>query len=171
MDVPRASGTAPKTFATPFASPNALRSACGSNFGRFSVNARKLRSVFRIGFYNVFSMSDISRLNCSSHAKILKKNNRLGLENRDSERPGEAWRSKFERKNGQVDRKSALEVPSGPPKNFQSARTKALRASKSACERPRRARNPKAPGRFSVISRWIFRDFGSILGSPRPSKN
>ena len=53
-DAPRASGTAPKTLATLFAPPNADRSACGSIFDRFSVNVRKLRSAFRIGFTMFF---------------------------------------------------------------------------------------------------------------------
>ena len=86
----------------------------------------------------------------------LRKNNRLELQNQGSGRPRGAQRSKFERKNGQLARKYTLEVPSGPPKNFKSARTRALRASKSACERPKRGRNPKHARRFSVIWRWIL---------------
>ena len=72
-DAPRASGTAPKTMAMPFASPNAVGSTCGSIFYRFSVNVRKLRSVFRIGFYSVLSMSDVLRVDRSSRGKISKK--------------------------------------------------------------------------------------------------
>ena len=72
-DAPRASGTASKTLATSFASPHAVGSARGSILDRFSVNARKLGSVFRIGFYNVFSMSDVLRIECSSNGKTSKK--------------------------------------------------------------------------------------------------
>ena len=61
-DAPRASGTAPKTLGTLFASPTSVGSACGSVFDRFSVNARRLRSTFRVGFCSVFSMSDVLRV-------------------------------------------------------------------------------------------------------------
>ena len=142
-DVPKASGKAPKTLATPFASPNAVGSASGSIFDRFSVNAQTLRSAFRIGFYNVFSMSDVWRVDRSSPGKI-SKNSRLGLENRGSRRPGEARRSKFERKNGQVERKNALEVPSGLPKIHKSAQTRQLQARKCA-QCPRRTTGPPKP--------------------------
>ena len=65
----------------------------------------------------------------------------------------------------QFERKSALEAPPRPPKNFKSARTRALRASKSVCERPRRARSPKPPRRSSVISRWMdLRMFSDVFG-------
>ena len=70
---PSASGTTPKTLATPSASPNAVGSARGSIFDRFSINARKLRSVFRIGFYSVFSMLDVWRVECPSNGKTSKK--------------------------------------------------------------------------------------------------
>ena len=70
---PSASGTTPKTLATPSASPNAVGSARGSIFDQFSINARKLRSVFRIGFYSVFSMLDVWRVECSSNGKTSKK--------------------------------------------------------------------------------------------------
>ena len=72
-DAPRASGTTPKTLVTPFASPNGVGSAGGWIFDRFSVDARKLRSAFRIGFYNVFSMLDVLRIECSSNGKTSKK--------------------------------------------------------------------------------------------------
>ena len=115
---PRGFGTAPKTLATPFASPNAVGMACRSIFDRFWINARKLRSAFGIGFYSVFSMSDVLRIDRSSRGKS-RKNSRLGLENRGSRCPGEARRSKFERKKGEVERKSTLAAPPGPPKIFQ----------------------------------------------------
>ena len=140
---PRGFGTVPKTLATPFASPNTVGMACRSIFDRFWINARKLRSAFRIGFYSVFSMSDVWRVDRSSPGKI-SKNSRLGLENRGSRRPGEARRSKFERKNGQVERKNALEVPSGLPKIHKSAQTRQLRARKCA-QCPRRTTGPPKP--------------------------
>ena len=69
--------------------------------------------------------------------------------------PGTSLSGLFERKFCQLEEQSTLKAPLGPPKNFKSARTSALRASKSVCERPRRARPPNAPRRFSVFSRWI----------------
>ena len=40
---------------------------------RFGVDAQELRSAFHVGFYNVFSMSDVLRIDRSSHAKTSKK--------------------------------------------------------------------------------------------------
>ena len=67
----------------------------------------------------------------------------------------ERKKGQFERKNGQVERKSAFKVPSGLPKNFKSARTRQLRASKSVMRAAKGRRSPKPPKPFSVISRWI----------------
>ena len=78
-----------------------------------------------------------------------------GLENRGRGRPREARANKFGRQNGQVGQKSALEVPPGPPKIYKWARTKQLRARKSAPQAAKARRGPKHPKRFSVISRWM----------------
>ena len=102
----------------------------------------------------------------------LRKNSRLELQNQGSGRPRGAQRSKFERKNGQLARKYTLEVPSGLSKNLKSARTRALRASKSAPQAAKARRRPKAPKCCSVISRWIFRKIFEKFGwgalPPRP---
>ena len=112
-DAPRASSTAPKTLASPFVSPNAVGSACGSIFDRFSVNDWKLQSAFRIGF-NCTRCRTFCAL-IARHVEKSRKNNRLGFENRGLGRAGEVRRSKFEAKYGQVERESASEVP---PKIF-----------------------------------------------------
>ena len=72
-DAPRASGTTPKMLVTAFASPNGTGSAGKWISPRISIDARKLRSAFRIGFYRVLSMSDTVCMERSSHRKTLKK--------------------------------------------------------------------------------------------------
>ena len=72
-DAPRAPGTIPKMLVTSFASPNGIGSAGKWISPRFSIDARKLRSAFRIGFYRVLSMSDAVRMERSPHRKTLKK--------------------------------------------------------------------------------------------------
>ena len=72
-DAPRASGTTPKMLVTSFASPNGIGSAGKWISFRFSIDARKLRSAFRIGFYRVLSMSDALRMERSPHGKTSKK--------------------------------------------------------------------------------------------------
>ena len=125
----------------------------------FRFDLRSMRGSSEVRFALIFTGFCRCRMLCAwsvRRMEKLRKNSRLELQNRGSGRPRGAQRSKFERKNGQLARKYTLEVPSGPPKNFKSARTRALRASKSACERPRRARSPKPPRPSSVISKWIF---------------
>ena len=58
---------------TAFASPNGIGSAGKWISLRISIDARKLRSAFRIGFYRVLSMSDAVRMERSPHRKTLKK--------------------------------------------------------------------------------------------------
>ena len=72
-DAPSASGTTPKMLVTSFASPNGIGSAGKWISPRISIDARKLRSAFRIGFYRVLSMSDAVRMERSPHRKTLKK--------------------------------------------------------------------------------------------------
>ena len=72
-DAPRASGTTPKMLVTSFASPNGIGSAGKWISPRISIDARKLRSAFRIGFYRVLSMSDALRMERSPHGKTSKK--------------------------------------------------------------------------------------------------
>ena len=154
-DVPKASGKAPKTLATPFASPNAVGSASGSIFDRFSVNAQKLRSAFRIGFYSVFSMSDVLRIDRVSRGKISKKPPSRTRKLRLGAAPGRLGGASWSAKNGQVERKSASKVPPGSPKMYKSARTKQLRARKRG-QCPRRAGGPPKTlrGNFGTFV-WI----------------
>ena len=87
----------------------------------------------------------------------LRKNCCFGLENRGLGRPGEARASKFERQNGQVGRKSALEAPPGAPNFFLLARTRQLRAEMSA-QCPRCASGPPKPASaFFGIFEWMSR--------------
>ena len=72
-NAPRASGTTPKMPVTAFASPNGIGSTGKWVSLRISIDARKLRSAFRIGFYRVLSMSDAVRMERSPHRKTLKK--------------------------------------------------------------------------------------------------
>ena len=72
-DAPNASGTTPKMLVTSFASPNGIGSAEKWISLRFSIDARKLRSAFRIGFYRVLSMSDALRMERSQHGKTSTK--------------------------------------------------------------------------------------------------
>ena len=142
---PRGFGTAPKTLATPFASPNAVGMACRSIFDRFWINARKLRSAFRIGFYSVFSMSDVLRIDRVSRGKISKKPPSRTRKLRLGAAPGRLGGASWSAKNGQVERKSASKVPPGSPKMYKSARTRQLRARKRERERPRRADPRRGP--------------------------
>ena len=114
---PRGFGTVPKTLATPFASPNAVGMACRSIFDRFWINARKLRSAFRIGFYNVFSMSDVLRIERSSHAETSKK------------RPGASRR-------GPDEQVRAPKRPSRAKKRARSARSSPSRADRASQNAP-----------------------------------
>ena len=82
-DAPRASGTTPKMLVTAFASPNGTGSAGKWISPRISIDARKLRSAFRIGFYRVLSMSDVARMERSPYRKTLK------------EQPSRAQKSRF----------------------------------------------------------------------------
>ena len=99
---------------------NAFQDLRRTILDRFGFDAQQLRSAFRIGFYNVFSMLDVLRIEHSCHAKT-SKNERFVLENRGPGHPGEAWTSRFERQNDQVGRQSALEAA-------RSSRSKADRA-------------------------------------------
>ena len=72
-DAPRASGTTPKMLVTAFASPSGMRSAGKWISPRISIDARKFRSAFRIGFYSVFSTSDVLRVERLPQAETSKK--------------------------------------------------------------------------------------------------
>ena len=72
-DAPRVSGATPKMLVTSFVSPNGIGSAGKWISPRISIDAQKLRSAFRMGFYRVLSMSDAVRMERSPHRKTLKK--------------------------------------------------------------------------------------------------
>ena len=122
-------GPFPKRPQAPLASPNAVGSVCGSIFQRF----RWTRDGSEVRFVSLLPVFYRCRTFCASNAcraQKLRKNSRLGLQNRGPGRPGNPRASKFERQNGQVERKSTSEVPAGPPKIYKWARTRQLRARK-----------------------------------------
>ena len=71
--IPRCAWSDPRRSLSAFVSLNALRGPRESILHRFEVAAQQFRSAFRIGFYSVFSMSDVLRNERSSHAKTSKK--------------------------------------------------------------------------------------------------
>ena len=100
-----------------FASPNAFGSVCGPIFTGFRSTCRS--SEMR--FVSLLPMFYRCRTICASNVcrtQKLRKNSCFGLQNRSPGRPGDPRASKFERQNDQVERKSASEVPAGPPKIF-----------------------------------------------------
>ena len=108
-------GPLPRRSEAPFASPNAVGSACGSIFERFW----STRGSFEVRFVSLLPVFYRCRTFCASNARrsqTPRKNSRFGLQNRGPGRPGDPRASKFERPNGQVERKSALDAPPGPPK-------------------------------------------------------
>ena len=125
---------------------------------RFLIDFRSMRRSSEVRFVLVFTVFFRCRTFCvliASRVAKSRKNHRLGLENWTRGGPGEAWRSKLERKNGQVERKSASKVPPGSPKMYKSARTRQLRARKRG-QCPRRAGGPpRTPrGNFGTFV-WI----------------
>ena len=71
--LPRFAWSDPRRSLSAFMLVNAFRDPRRTNFDRFGFDAQQLRSAFRIGFYNVFSMSDVLRIDRTSHGKISKK--------------------------------------------------------------------------------------------------
>ena len=125
---------------------------------RFLINFRSMRGSSEVCFVLVFTVFFRCWTFGASNARRtekLRKNCCFGLENRGLGRPGEARASKFERQNGQVGRKSALEAPPGAPNFFWLARTRQLRAEMSA-QCPRCASGaPRLPSRNFGIFEWI----------------
>ena len=118
-------GPLPRRSEAPFASPNAVGSACGSIFERFW----STRGSSEVRFVSLLPVFYRCRTFCASNAcrtQKPRKNSRFRLQNRGPGRPGDPRASKFERQNGQVERKSTSEVPAGPPKIFQWPRTRQL---------------------------------------------
>ena len=89
---------------------------------RFLIDFRSMRRSSEAYFVSVFAMFSRCGTFCASNAcrtQKPRKNSRFGLPNRGPGRPGDPRASKFERQNGQVERKSASEVPPGPLKIFK----------------------------------------------------
>ena len=125
---------------------------------RFLIDFRSTRGGSEVRFALVFTVFFRCRTFCASNAcrtQKLRKNNRFGLQNRGPGRPGDPRASKFEQQNGQVERKSALEVPAGPPKINKWPRARQLRARKrDQC--PRGAGGPPStPSVNFGIFEWI----------------
>ena len=166
---PRAVQMRPRAAPETLQEPLGQLPRCSLRRSRHQTESEALANGFRLDFRSMFGSSEVRfalvftgfcrcRTLCAWSVRRIEKLRKKQPSRTPKSRFGaSAERNKFERKNGQLARKYTLEVPSGPPKNFKSARTRALRASKSACERPRRARNPKPPKHFAVISRWICR--------------
>ena len=148
----RRSKTLPMYRPSANAAPSGFERALGSIFGRFCFVARKLRCASRTSFYSVLLGSnevDTKRIgtpetieNQGVSASRIASGAVRATQNR-------ARAALFERQ-------SAREVPSGPPKNLWSARTKQLRASKSAPQAAKARRSPSPASAFSVISRWMY---------------
>ena len=88
---------------------------------RFLCDFRSTCGSSEVRFVLVFTVFFRCRTFCASNAcrtQKPRKNTRFGHPNRGLRRPGDPRASKFERQNGQVERKSATEVPAGLPKNF-----------------------------------------------------
>ena len=161
-DAPRASGTTPKTLVTPFASPNGVGSACGWIFDRLSVDARKLRSVFRIGFYDVFSMSDVLRIDRSLRGKTSKKQlswarkSRLGASRGHSE---EQVRAQKRPSRAKMHARSAF----GASENFLVSANEATSSEKARPVPPRSERAPEhREGKFRNLR--MDNVFWSVFG-------
>ena len=71
--LPRSAWSDPRRLLSAFALVNAFRDPRGAIFDRFGFDAQQLRSAFRTGFYDVFSMLDVLRIERSWHAKTSKK--------------------------------------------------------------------------------------------------
>ena len=141
-DAPRASGTTPKMLVTAFASPNGIGSAGKCISLRFSTDARKLRSAFRIGFYRVLSMSDALRMERSPHGKTSKKQpsrapkSRFGASQGRSE---EQVRAQKRPARAQMHARSA----SGASENFLVGANEATSSEKGRPVPPRSERTPE----------------------------
>ena len=88
---------------------------------RFLIDFRSMRRSSEAYFVLVFTMFFRCRTFCASNAcrtQKPRKNSRFGLQNRGPGRLGDPRASKFERQNGQDERRCASEVPPGPPKIF-----------------------------------------------------
>ena len=126
-------------LATAFSSPNGIGSAGKWISPRISIDARKLRSAFRIGFYRVLSMSDAVCMERSSHRKTLKKQpsrapkSRFGASQGRSE---EQVRAQKRPARAQIHARSALgasekfkvcanEGPSSEQERLRAAKTRA----------------------------------------------
>ena len=147
-DTPRASGTIPKILVTSFASPNGIGSAGKWISPRISIDARKLRSAFCIGFYRVLSMSDAVRLERSPHRKTLNKQpsrapkSRFGASQGRSE---EQVRGQKRPARAQMHARSA----SRASKNFLVGANEATSSEKGRPEPPRSERSPEdSKGKF-----------------------
>ena len=82
----------------------------------FKVFGRRAAAPKCISYRSCQCVIDVGRFARQTLAarKKNRKNSRFGLQNRSPGRPGDPRASKFERRNGQVERKSASEVLAGP---------------------------------------------------------
>ena len=111
---PRRPRTTPEHCVSAFGIPSAVEHACGAIFHCFCVVARKLRCAFRISFNGV--------LLTSHEASTARARTATTCENRGVSackiEPGSVRATQNRARVTQFERKSALEVPPGPPKIF-----------------------------------------------------
>ena len=115
----RASGTAPKIILRCSQQRSSPQTHSEGRVDRFLIDFKSMRRNSEVCFVLVFKTFFRCRTLFASRAlrtQKTRKNFRFGLENRDFGRPGDVRMSTFERPNGQVERKSALEVLPGLPK-------------------------------------------------------
>ena len=113
--VPRRPRTTPEQCLSAFGAPSAVAHACGTIFHLFCVVARKLRCAFRISFNGVLLTSDeIS----AARARTATTLENQGVSASKIE-PGSVRATQNRARAAQFERKSALEVPPGPPKIYK----------------------------------------------------
>ena len=140
---------------TAFASPNGIGSAGKWISLRISIDARKLRSAFRIGFYRVLSMSDAVCMERSSHRKALKKQpsrapkSRFGASQGRSE---EQVRAQKRPARAQMHARSA----SGASENFLVGTNETTSSKKGRPETPKSGRTSEPPNTIFRIFEWIL---------------
>ena len=132
----------PRRSLNAFALLNAFRDPHRAIFNRFGFDAQQLRSAFRTGFYDVFSMLDVLRIERSWHAKTSKKQ---AFRARKS-RPGASRR-------GPDEQVRAAKRPSRATKRAQSSQIEPIEGRSS---RPGRARSlgcsPKSSAPPRIVS-------------------
>ena len=112
--VPRRPQTTPEHCLSAFGAPSAVEHARGTIFLCFCVVARKLRCASRISFNGALLTSDEISTACARTATTVENRGILA----SKIEPGSVWATQNRARATQFERKSALEVPPGPPKIY-----------------------------------------------------